>query len=105
MTTGQTNRVFRHLYQIALLRDGGGMSDGQLLDSFLVRRDDVAFEALVKRHGRMVFAVCRRILRNQDDKANLLVAYPPGKGTALAGMYALSTRSTVSTWAHKRSCW
>src|SRR5438105_12355213 len=67
MTTGQTSRVFRHLYQIALLRDGGGMSDGQLLDSFLARRDDAAFAALVKRHGRMVFAVCRRILRNQDD--------------------------------------
>lgn len=39
------------------LRDGlasTGPSDGQLLEGFLARRDEAAFEALVHRHGSMV---------------------------------------------------
>jgi len=44
-----------------------GMSEGQLLDRFLARRDPVAFEALVATHGPMVLSVCRRVLR--DDHA------------------------------------
>jgi RNA polymerase sigma factor (sigma-70 family) len=33
-----------------------------LLDRFVTRRDPVAFEALVTRHGSMVLAVCRRVV-------------------------------------------
>src|SRR5436309_14562324 len=51
----------------ALLRDGGGMTDGQLLECFVSRRDEAAFETLVRRHGPMVLGVCRRVLRNPQD--------------------------------------
>ena len=44
-----------------------GLDDRQLLDRFLVGGDAAAFEALVARHGPMVRAVCRRVLR--DDHA------------------------------------
>src|SRR5262245_1029724 len=42
-----------------------GLSDRELLDRFLARRDEVselAFAALVERHGPMVLGVCRRFL-------------------------------------------
>ena len=42
-----------------------GVSDGQLLARFAARRDElaeVAFAALVHRHGRMVLRVCQQIL-------------------------------------------
>jgi RNA polymerase sigma factor (sigma-70 family) len=42
-------------------------SDEQLLHAFLNRRDDGAFTVLVRRHGPMVFHVCRRILGHQQD--------------------------------------
>jgi RNA polymerase sigma factor (sigma-70 family) len=50
-----------------LFRTGScaGLTDGQLLERFVRRRDEqaeAAFEALVARHGPMVFGVCRRIL-------------------------------------------
>ena len=50
-----------------VLRDGGGLTDGQLLERFLGRRDEAAFAALVQRHGAMVLGVCRRLLRHAQD--------------------------------------
>ena len=42
-----------------------GLGEGQLLDRFAVDGDEVAFEALVARHGPMVLGVCRRSLRDE----------------------------------------
>ncbi|MFO0965529.1 MAG: RNA polymerase sigma factor [Gemmataceae bacterium] len=39
-----------------------GMADADLLERFLTRRDEAAFETLVGRHGSMVLAVCGRVL-------------------------------------------
>jgi RNA polymerase sigma factor (sigma-70 family) len=57
----------QHLRSAVLLQDGSGLSDGQLLKRFIERRDELAFEALVHRHGPMVMGVCRRVLRNGAD--------------------------------------
>jgi hypothetical protein len=66
MVAAQANRLDRYLRKVAL-QDGGGMTDGQLLGCFLTRRDEAAFTALMRRHGPMVFGVCRRVLRNAHD--------------------------------------
>lgn len=44
-----------------------GLSEWQLLERYLERQDEVAFEALVARHGPMVLGVCRRMLASQTD--------------------------------------
>jgi RNA polymerase sigma factor (sigma-70 family) len=41
-----------------------GLSEWQLLERYLEQRDELAFEALVSRHGPMVLGVCRRMLGN-----------------------------------------
>src|SRR5205807_6916674 len=40
---------------------------GELLLRFVLRRDEGAFSALVRRYGPMVLAVCRRVLRHEQD--------------------------------------
>jgi RNA polymerase sigma factor (sigma-70 family) len=45
----------------------GRLSDGQLLDGFVERRDASAFEAIVERYGPLVWRVCRRVLRDHHD--------------------------------------
>jgi RNA polymerase sigma factor (sigma-70 family) len=46
---------------------GVGVSDGQLLGRFVATRDELSFAAIVRRHGPMVFGVCRRILHDFHD--------------------------------------
>lgn len=41
--------------------------DSQLLERFLAQREEAAFAALVRRHGPMVFGLCRRILHSEQD--------------------------------------
>jgi DNA-directed RNA polymerase specialized sigma24 family protein len=52
-----------------LFNDGtnAGLSDAELLERYTTRGDAAAFEALVLRHGPMVPAVCRRVLRDPND--------------------------------------
>jgi RNA polymerase sigma factor (sigma-70 family) len=42
-------------------------TDRQLLERFASGRDELAFKALVARHGPMVMGVCRRVLHNTHD--------------------------------------
>src|SRR4051794_197431 len=44
-----------------------GLAEGKLLERFVVGGDEAAFAAIVARHGPMVLAVCRRLLRDEHD--------------------------------------
>jgi RNA polymerase sigma factor (sigma-70 family) len=44
-----------------------GELDAELLERFLTNRDEAAFTAVVRRHGPMVYRVCRGVLRNTAD--------------------------------------
>jgi RNA polymerase sigma factor (sigma-70 family) len=44
-----------------------GLTEGELLERFVTRRDEAAFEALVARYGPMVLGVCRHLLRDPND--------------------------------------
>ena len=67
MATSQLSEVTDHLRRAVLRQDGAGLSDGQLLECFVRDRDEAAVAALVRRHGPMVWGVCRRVLRIHQD--------------------------------------
>jgi RNA polymerase sigma factor (sigma-70 family) len=59
--------ALRHVCRAAGLVSESELADRQLLDRFAADGDEAAFAALVQRHGMLVRAVCRRILRNDAD--------------------------------------
>jgi RNA polymerase sigma factor (sigma-70 family) len=67
MANSPMSDVIQHLRTAVLLRDGAGLTDGQLLEDYLRRHDRSALAALIRRHGPMVWGVCRRVLRNDHD--------------------------------------
>src|SRR5262245_49711043 len=98
MATGQLSGALRHLWRGALLPDGGGMTDGQLLEGFLSRRDEDAFQALLRRHGPMVLGVCRRVLGNVHDAEDAFQA------TFLIFVRKATTirqRESLASWLHR----
>src|SRR5437762_2657202 len=50
----QSKNAVQTLCRTLLLRDGAGLTDGQLLECYVHGRDEAAFAALVRRHGPMV---------------------------------------------------
>jgi RNA polymerase sigma factor (sigma-70 family) len=67
MATTALGTVLQNLRRSLLRQDEAGLTDSELLERFITRRDEVAFAALARRHGPMVLGVCRRILRNEAD--------------------------------------
>jgi RNA polymerase sigma factor (sigma-70 family) len=90
------NDVIGHLRRVAL-RGDGGLTDSQLLERFLARRDQAAFAALVRRHGPMVLAVCRRVLGNHHDAEDAFQATFLVLARKAA---ALRARDLVGNWLH-----
>jgi RNA polymerase sigma factor (sigma-70 family) len=98
MPTSQMSEVVRHLRSVVVLRDRPGLTDGQLLEDYISRRDEAALAALVRRHGPMVWGVCHRVLRNYHDaedasQATFLVL------VRKAG--SIASRELVANWLYR----
>ena len=67
MASEQLDGVLRYLHKLADAQGDQRLTDGQLLERFCTRRDQAAFEALLRRHGLLVWGVCRRVLHQEQD--------------------------------------
>jgi RNA polymerase sigma factor (sigma-70 family) len=67
MSTNHMGKVIQSLRRAASRQDVAGLRDSELLGRYLAGGDEAAFEALVRRHGTMVLAVCHRVLKNCHD--------------------------------------
>jgi RNA polymerase sigma factor (sigma-70 family) len=66
MGTGSMGGVLHYLR--GLVRGpAAAQGDRELLDAFATGRDQGAFAALVGRHGPLVWGVCRKVLRDEQD--------------------------------------
>lgn len=67
MATAQLDGVLRHLRGITEIETTRNCTNGHLLRRFIAGRDQAAFAALMQRHGRLVWSVCRHVLHHDHD--------------------------------------
>ena len=71
------------------------VSDNELLRRFAQQRDEAAFTALVRRHGAMVYHVCRHALGNSHDAEDAFQAT----------FLVLATRAGAGPWRDSLAGW
>lgn len=98
MPTSGLSPFTRHLRSLALLQDGAGLDDRQLLEWFLIHREEAAFQALVRRHGPLVLSVCRRILRDPHDAED---AFQATFLVFIRKAASIRNREIVSRWLYR----
>src|SRR5689334_19737975 len=67
MANAQLGTVLRHIRRLAVGQTAQEWTDRELLRRFVAERDEAAFAALVRRHAALVWGVCRRVLRHEQD--------------------------------------
>jgi RNA polymerase sigma factor (sigma-70 family) len=96
LATEPINRLIQHLVS-SFSHDGAGKTDGELLDSFILHKDEAAIAALVRRHGPMVWGVCCRMLRNDHDAED---AFQAAFLVLVQKAATLPNRETVGNWLY-----
>src|SRR5579864_1435343 len=77
MQRRSNNAVMEAMHTLFHVGTVGRMTDGQLLERFICRRDEsaeIAFRALVERYGPMVLGVCRSVLHDPHDSEDAFQA-------------------------------
>jgi RNA polymerase sigma factor (sigma-70 family) len=97
MATGPMTEFLQHLRGAMLRGDQAGLTDGQLLECFLSRRDDAALAALVRRHGPMVWGVCRRAVPDYHDAED---AFQAVFLVLVRRAASVVPRERVASWLH-----
>jgi RNA polymerase sigma factor (sigma-70 family) len=72
-------------------------TDHELLQDFAAARDEMAFAALVGRHGPLVFNVCRHVLRHEQDAEDAFQATFLVLARKAASIHK---KETVGGWLH-----
>jgi RNA polymerase sigma factor (sigma-70 family) len=98
MASGRLPTVIQYLRRLGSSQASGGLSDAQLLDRFLTQRDEAACEVLVWRHAPLVWSVCRRVLRHEQDAED---AFQATFLTFVRKAGSLGKREAVGSWLYK----
>jgi RNA polymerase sigma factor (sigma-70 family) len=97
MAFGTRDLALDSLHRLLADSSGGPRSDRELLDRYIVSRDEAAFAALVQRHGGLVLGICRRCLRCRQDAEDAFQA----TFIALARQaVSLRKQESLSCWLH-----
>ncbi len=96
----QTLSIPRSLSALFDIGVVGDLPDGQLLERFTTSHHEaaeLAFHALVERHGPMVLRVCRRLLDDPNDAED---AFQATFLVLLQRAGAIHNRCSVAAWLH-----
>jgi RNA polymerase sigma factor (sigma-70 family) len=97
MDSRQTGNLLWHLRQLLEPQAARDANDAELLRRFAAGRDEAAFAALMQRHARLVWGVCRHVLPHDQDAEDAF------QGTFLVlarKANAISKQNSVASWLY-----
>ncbi len=74
MAAIQLDNLLKHLYGLMPVPGTDALADGELLRRFTLHGEEVAFAALVRRHGPLVLQVCQRLLHDPNTAEDVFQA-------------------------------
>jgi RNA polymerase sigma factor (sigma-70 family) len=89
--------VVRYLFQACAMQGDCDLADCDLLERFRVNRDESAFTLLVRRHGPIVFGVCRRLLGNSHEAED---AFQATFLVLVRRIGSIRWRKSIAGWLH-----
>jgi RNA polymerase sigma factor (sigma-70 family) len=97
MADGQPGTVLRHICRLMVAERTRELTDAQLLQCFAAQREEDAFAALVQRHGRLVWRVCRNVLGNEHDAED---AFQATFLVLARNVGAIRKQVALASWLH-----
>ena len=100
----RTGVLFAHVQTLFHVGDVGGLTDGQLLEMSSTRQGqpaELAFAALVERHGPMVLRACRGLLGDDHDAQD---AFQATFLILVRKRDTLWVRDSLGPWLHRVAC-
>jgi RNA polymerase sigma factor (sigma-70 family) len=95
MASANAGTILRHIHWF--VETHAEQSDGQLLQRFATQREEAAFAALLRRHGRLVWSVCRHILPREHDAED---AFQATFLVLARRASAIRKTEAVASWLH-----
>src|SRR6516225_2559086 len=97
MATAKLSTFLRRLTRGMVAETMADQSDRELVERFLAGQGEAVFEAIVRRHGPMVYRVCWRVLQHHQDAEDAFQA------TFLVLAQRLRTvrkHASLASWLH-----
>jgi RNA polymerase sigma-70 factor (ECF subfamily) len=97
MATAQMGLFLRRLMRGMAAETLGEATDRQLLERWLAKQDEAVFEALVRRHGPMVYRACWRVLQQAEDTED---AFQVTFLVLARKLQTVRKRGSLASWLH-----
>ncbi len=104
MAKDRRGAALRHMYTLLRVGTTGGQTDGEVLEWYTSRGGEaaeLAFAALVERHGPMVFRVCREVLCDEHEAQD---AFQATFLVLVRRAGSLWARDSLGPWLHQVAC-
>ncbi len=97
MSTEPLGDAMRRMGRLSGLQNTLSLTDAQLLEQFVGRRDEHAFAALMVRHGPMVLCLCRQMLRDNQEAED---AFQASFLVLARNASSIRKRPSLSSWLY-----
>ena len=97
MATANVSDFLRRLTRGMVAETLADQSDRQLVEQFLDGHDEAVFEAIVRRHGAMVYRACWRVLQHHQDAED---AFQATFLVLAQRLRAVRKHASLASWLH-----